>query len=105
IISITDHDTLKGYRMAKEAAIKADLQLLPGVEITARFNQRECHLLAYCFDPNHQAINRLLKNHYTARLKRAKWIIEELSKKGLDVSIDEVKAEAQAGNLGRPHIA
>ncbi|HET6527966.1 MAG TPA: PHP domain-containing protein, partial [Balneolaceae bacterium] len=105
VISITDHDTIKGYQKAKEAAAGADIELIPGVEITARFNQRECHLLAYCFDPEHESIIRLLKNHYHARLKRAKWIIEQLSKKGLDLSIDEVRAEAGAGNVGRPHIA
>ncbi|HEX6981655.1 MAG TPA: PHP domain-containing protein [Balneolaceae bacterium] len=105
IISITDHDTIKGYRKAKDAAAKTDLELIPGVEITARFSQRECHLLAYCFDPDHESIALLLKNHYHARIKRAKWIIKQLSKKGLDVSIDEVRAEAGAGNVGRPHIA
>lgn len=105
IISITDHDTIRGYRQAKETAEKLDIQLLPGVEITADFKGRECHLLAYCFDPEHHKINNLLAQHYRSRLERAKWIIDQLSKEGLDLSIEEVKAEANGGILARPHIA
>lgn len=106
IISITDHDTIRGYRKAKEVArAYDDVQLLSGAEITADFNGRECHLLAYCFDPKHSAIRGLLAQHYRSRLERGKWIIEQLSKEGLALDIEEVKAEANGGNIGRPHIA
>lgn len=105
IISITDHDTISGYRQARETARNLDIQLLPGVEITADFDGRECHLLAYCFDPEHPLVNQLLNEQHRSRLKRGKWIINELSKKGLELDIEEVKAEANGGNIGRPHIA
>lgn len=105
VISITDHDTLKGYHQAKKAARDTQLTLLPGVEITADFEGRECHLLAYCFDPGHTTIKTLIKNHYQSRLARAQWIIEQLSQQGLEVDIDEVRAETRGGNIGRPHIA
>ncbi|MGD8426069.1 MAG: PHP domain-containing protein [Balneolaceae bacterium] len=105
IISITDHDTIRGYRKARETAQELGIQLLPGVEITSNFDGRECHLLAYCFDPDHEVINKLLVHHHRSRLDRGKWIINELSKEGLDLDIEEVKAEAKGGNIGRPHIA
>lgn len=105
VISITDHDTILGYQRAREKAQELDITLLPGVEITSDFNNRECHLLAYCFDPDHLAIKELVSKHYRSRLKRGKWILNELSKEGLDLDIEEVKAEANGGNIGRPHIA
>lgn len=105
IISITDHDTIKGYIKARDTARKLGIRLIPGVEITSDFNGRECHLLAYCFDPDHEIIRSLLTDHHYSRLERGKWIIEQLSKEGLDLNIDEVKAEANGANLGRPHIA
>ncbi len=105
IIAITDHDTIRGYKKAREMAQKLDIELISGVEITADFNGRECHLLAYCFDPDHPAILQLLAKHYQSRLKRGKWILNELSKEGLEIDIEEVKAEANGGNIGRPHIA
>lgn len=105
VISITDHDTIRGYKKAVEEAEKTGITLLPGVEITSDFNGRECHLLAYCFDPDHEVINQIVAQHYRSRLKRGKWIVNELTKKGLDIDIEEVKAEANGSNIGRPHIA
>lgn len=105
VISITDHDTIQGYQQAAKIADEFDVRLLSGVEITADFNGRECHLLAYCFEPDNPNIKQLIAQHYKSRLARAKWIVNELSKEGLDVDIEEVRAEANGSNIGRPHIA
>lgn len=105
IIAVTDHDTIAGNLKARKAAEGTDLEVIPGVEITTDFNGREVHLLAYFFNPEHLEIKQLLRAHKVARVKRAQWILEELSKEGLTVSLDEVKAEANGSNLGRPHIA
>ncbi|MGM0545888.1 MAG: PHP domain-containing protein [Bacteroidota bacterium] len=105
IISITDHDTIRGYQEAVDVAKECEITLLPGVEITADFSGRECHLLGYCFDPDHPAMQKLLVQHYHSRLERGKWIVNELTKQGLDIDIEEVKAEANGSNIGRPHIA
>lgn len=105
VIAITDHDTIDGYRKARQAAEEAEVKLLPGVEITADFEGREVHLLAYCFDPEDTHFNKMLFDHYHSRLQRGKWILNQLSKEGFELDIGEVKAEAQGGNIGRPHIA
>jgi predicted metal-dependent phosphoesterase TrpH len=104
-IAITDHDSIGGYSAAVEAASGSTLTVLPGVELTTRFNGRESHLLAYCFDPEDSDFLQVLSDHKRARLERARWIIGRLAKQGLDLDIDEVKAEANGSNIGRPHIA
>ena len=105
VIAITDHDTIQGYQQAREVAKDTEVRLLPGVEITADFDGRECHLLAYCFDPDHPAIKNILVHHHRSRLERGKWIVDQLLQEGLDIDINEVKAEANGANIGRPHIA
>lgn len=105
VISITDHDTIKGYQNAKKMAEEYGITLLSGAEITADFKGKERHLLAYCFEPDHPKIENMLVCHNHSRLKRGKWIIDQLLKKGLDIDIEEVKAEAHGSNIGRPHIA
>ncbi|MDZ7772112.1 MAG: PHP domain-containing protein [Balneolaceae bacterium] len=104
-IAITDHDTLDGYREAKELSGDYEVELIPGIEITAGWEGRECHLLAYAFDPAHESMAGLCRRHRRARLERGKWIIEQLSREGIDLDIEEVKVEASWGNIGRPHIA
>lgn len=104
-IAITDHDTIRGYQKAKPLAVDYGIDLISGIEISSDFNGRECHLLAYFFDADDPEIKKMVARQYNSRLKRAKWIINELSKEGLDVDIGEVKAEANGSHLGRPHIA
>lgn len=105
LISITDHDTILGARDAAGMADEFAVDLLSGMEITADFEGRESHLLAYGFDMDHSAIQELCFRHKKARTERGKWILNQLSKEGLDLDIEEVKAEANWGNIGRPHIA
>jgi 3',5'-nucleoside bisphosphate phosphatase len=104
-VSITDHDTIKGYLQAVPYAAEHDIELLPGVEITALWNNREVHLLAYLFDVEDENFINLLLRQKRARILRMKAIVEELKKKGIDIDIDEVRAESGPGNLGRPHAA
>ena len=45
-VSITDHDTFEGYKIAKPFADEAGIELIPGVEVTTLFNGKEAHILA-----------------------------------------------------------
>lgn len=105
VIAITDHDTLKGLSPALNEAKDRDIKVMTGVEITTAFGERECHLLAYDFDAENKGLIGLLRAHQKARVNRAQWIISQLQKEGLQLDIDEVLAEADGRNVGRPHIA
>lgn len=104
-LSITDHDTIKGYLEVKEKAAELGIELIPGVEITALWNQREIHVLAYGFDDEDSDFLQMLRRQKRARMLRMESIVKELQKQGLDIELDEVKAEAGLGNIGRPHAA
>lgn len=104
-IAITDHDTIKGYLEAKPIAKELGLELLPGVEITASWMRMEVHILAYCFDEEDIGVLNLLLGQKRARKKRMISIVDHLQKQGVDIDIEEVKAEAGRGNIGRPHAA
>jgi 3',5'-nucleoside bisphosphate phosphatase len=105
IISITDHDTIKGYLKGKEKAKELGIELIPGVEVTAVWNKREVHILTYCFDEEDQEFRRMLLNQKKSRVQRMERIVKKLQSKGLDITMDEVRAEAGPGNIGRPHAA
>lgn len=104
-ISITDHDTIKGYKKARKLELSNKLELLPGVEMSVRWGEKEVHLLSYCFDPDDEDVNILLLQQSGARRRRMAKIVKTLQKQGIDIDMDEVKAEAGFSNIGRPHAA
>lgn len=104
-VALTDHDTVAGMEEALQAARDQPIEVVTGVELTTAFRERECHLLAYQFDPQDVGMRELLAHNQYARVERAKWIIGQLQKKGFELDIDEVMAEANGRNVGRPHIA
>lgn len=104
-ISITDHDTYKGYFQALDAAEKHEIELVPGAEITAAIGDKEAHILAYYFDPNTDYLEKFFIQQKDARKQRIKGIIKTVQKNGLEVDFDEVWAEANGANIGRPHVA
>jgi len=105
VISITDHDSIAGLEEAIAAADELEIEVIPGTEITASYGEREAHLLAYGFDTVNADFLKLMMEHRKARVDRGKWILDKLSREGLDLDIDEVRAEANGSNIGRPHIA
>lgn len=104
-LSITDHDTYAGYFEAKETAEELDIELIPGVEITSKIGDKESHILAYYFNTDTTYLSDFLISQKRARKERIKNIIRTINKNGLDVDYDEVWAEANGANLGRPHVA
>jgi predicted metal-dependent phosphoesterase TrpH len=104
-VSITDHDTIEGYFKAEKYAQQLGIELIPGVEITASFDEKEVHILAYYFDPESESLNKLLLAQRVGRRERIKGIINTLIDLGLDIDYEEVRAEANGANIGRPHVA
>lgn len=104
-ISITDHDTIKGYKKARDLTLSNKIELLPGVEMSVQWENKEVHLLSYCFDPDDENVNILLLQQSRARRRRMAKIVDHLQKQGIDIDLDEVKAEAGFSNIGRPHAA
>lgn len=105
-ISITDHDTLGGYdRVSRILDSDSGLTLVPGVEFTATVPGRQIHVLAYDFDPDSAHIRTLVRRQIHARSERMEEILVLLSKQGVDVTLEEVQAQARSRVVGRPHLA
>lgn len=103
-ISVTDHDTMSGLPEALAAAGK-DLEVIPGVELTAAFGDRELHLLGYFIRAEDPTFTSFLEEMHHYRRKRIKAMIDRLRVHGVKVSMEEVESIAGKGVLGRPHLA
>ena len=105
ILAITDHDTTEGLPEALEAIKNLPLELIPGIELSAQFNDREMHILGYFIDLNDLQFQARLEALRSTRSMRICAILDRLHTLGMDVSLAEVEAASGTGTIGRPHIA
>jgi predicted metal-dependent phosphoesterase TrpH len=103
-ISLTDHDTVEGLEEALTAGQEQDLEVIPGLEISAQYKGGTMHILGYYIDPSDLDLNRELSRLQQARKERNPKIVEKLQALGIPITFDQVKALAK-GQVGRPHIA
>ena len=111
-LGITDHDLLAGYDLAVPVAAAAGLELICGVELSTRPEQRpgdkrppSVHLLAYFLHtpPTADFRNWLLR-HQASRRQRNLDLVAKLNSLGVEITLAEVQGLGR--NLtGRPHFA
>jgi predicted metal-dependent phosphoesterase TrpH len=103
--SVTDHDTLEGYRAIKTLRTGDDPELIPGVELSVSVDNDDVHMLAYFFDPDSAEFNDALIGFKEKRNHRGRMIVEKLQQIGLDIPFEAVEETAGGSVIGRPHIA
>lgn len=105
VLSITDHDTVSGFIEAQQVNTKYGLKLVPGIELSAQYNDFEVHVLGYYFDPGNKQILEYTETLKVDRLQRCTRIVDKLRAEGVDISMADVMAECKGDIVGRPHIA
>ena len=105
ILGLTDHDSVAGIAEATRVGDDLGVQLVAGTELSAHANGREIHLLAYFVDWRSQTLSDYLAMFRERRHARGVAIVERLNGLGIQLTIEDVLAQAEAGLVGRPHIA
>lgn len=109
VLAITDHDTVEGLPEAIEAGARLGIEVVPGIEISARYGpggpKGEIHILGYFLDWKSAELHATLVRYRATRHTRNPRIIEKLNELGLTISYDEVRTLAGNEAVGRPHIA
>jgi 3',5'-nucleoside bisphosphate phosphatase len=107
-IALTDHDTVEGVAEAIAAGKEIGVEVVSGIELSIEDGpDRRFHLLSYFFDPHDQRLGDILLRVRQWRDDRNTLIIGRAQAAGIDLTIDDVRAEAgpEAHVLGRPHFA
>ncbi|MCE5294998.1 MAG: PHP domain-containing protein [Chlamydiales bacterium] len=101
-ISITDHDALQGFYDAEHLGFP----ILPGVELSADFENTSIHVLGYAFSPKDPEFLQFCLQQRVWRLERLKAICDNLTKNGTPISYEEVvTVDDPSYTYGRVHIA
>ena len=104
-ISVVDHDTVMGIQKVIDAGQSYELEVLPGIELSTEYEDREIHILGYLIDYNSQSLLEKLAVLSKTRVERIYKITEKLKGLGINLEAQAVFDIAKQGNPGRLHIA
>jgi hypothetical protein len=105
VMSLTDHDGIAGVEAASAAAAEAGIENVPALEMSCVHKYSEdLHVCGYWVDL--QKIAPACEKAQQERVDRAKQIVENLNRHGVEVTFEGAVAQAGAADaIGRPHIA
>jgi len=105
VLAVTDHDTVDGIPAAMGPAGTRGITLVPGIEFSCEFAHGSLHMLGYYIDFRNSALCDRVAQLAMFRETRAFRMIEDLNRHDVNISFDEVYAEANGGAIGKPHVA
>lgn len=108
VLSVTDHDTVAGYRAALAVSAAAGVELVPGIEITAIVAGADVHVLGYFIDVLSPRLLAFLAEQRRRRIDRVRQIIDRLAVHGIVLDSDAILRpglDDPGITIGRPWIA
>ncbi len=103
--ALTDHDTIDGLAEALAAGEKYGVEVIPGVEVSARFPGGSMHILGLGIEYGNGHLGERLAVLQKARAERNPQIITKLNGLGIKITLEQVEKISGRGQMGRPHIA
>ncbi|MGM0557714.1 MAG: PHP domain-containing protein [Myxococcota bacterium] len=102
--SLTDHDNCLGCAEAAEAARKAGIHFIPGIEISA-YQDDSVHILGYGIAPEGPVIEEYSERRLEMRERRMERMVDACAGLDAPVEMERVVEISGRGGLGRPHLA
>ena len=90
ILSITDHNSIRGIIEAIPNCLNQGIELIPGIEIDCSYNGIDLHLLGYNIDWQSNDFIELEKSIHKKVMDSFPQMIENLDKSGIEVDANEV---------------
>lgn len=103
--SVTDHDTLDGYRAIRDLRADEDPELVPGLELSVTVDSGDMHILAYLIEPENGRLAETLSGFQQRRSERGRLMVDKLNALGIEVTYEDVEKHSGGGVVGRPHVA
>ncbi|MDR0525523.1 MAG: PHP domain-containing protein [Spirochaetaceae bacterium] len=104
-IALTDHDTITGLAAGAAAAERLGIGFIPGIEIEITWEPGEFHLLGLGIRRVSPAFTAALAELGGLREERNRAIIQKMRQVAMDVSYEDLLADARGPCIGRPHFA
>lgn len=104
-LALTDHDTVEGCARTELACETAEMEFIPGTELTAEQDDNELHILGYCIDTQNPKLLVEIAKFQTVRQNRIREMVARLNLVKVPLTAEAVFALANCRAPGRPHVA
>lgn len=104
-IALTDHDTIDGIPEILEYTKDKPLEVVPGIELSCYYNNREVHILGFYMDYANPALNEELSELKMAREGRNLKMVELMQADGLPVTMEKLLHGNPDSVITRAHFA
>lgn len=105
VISLTDHNSIRGVLEAIEYGKEIGVEVITGVELDCSFNEYNLHVLGYGIEVPNIKINKIEEDIVNKEKKASKHIIEKISRLGISFELNEVMSLAIDGVVTGEMIA
>ncbi len=104
-ISLTDHDTVAGIPEVVAAGKEFDIEIIPGIEVSAESDMGSVHVLGYFVQADNEDFKKEVTSFQENRHERNLKIIQKFNDFGIHIELEELQNKFPAGQIGRPHFA
>lgn len=104
-LALTDHDTVEGCERMAAACAAAQIEFIPGAELTAEHRGNELHILGYFLDTQNSKLLAETAKFQLIRQNRIREMVARLNEMNVPLTADAVFTLANCRAPGRPHIA
>lgn len=105
VLALTDHDCTDGLVEASAAARAIGMQLVPGVEISASWEELTVHIIGLGIRPDDESLKHGLARLVVQRRERAHKIALKLERRRIADAYEGAARLAGGAILGRAHFA
>lgn len=103
--ALTDHDTIKGIDDAILAAKGTSLEIIPGVEISTSYKDKEIHIVGLFIDHHNTEFIDGLGSEIKRRSARNELMIKKFNEYGIPISMEELASMFPESVITRAHFA
>jgi Cof subfamily protein (haloacid dehalogenase superfamily) len=104
-IALTDHDTVDGIDEILEYAKDKPIEVIPGIEYSTEYNERDVHIVGLFIDYKAPAFLEYLKRFKQSRTDRNHKLCNNLKKAGIDITYEALTAAYPDCIITRAHYA
>ena len=103
--ALTDHDTVAGLDAARRAAQGTDIEVIPGIELSTKYQDKDVHIVGLFMDDSDPEFTEALKDFSDARDVRNRKMCDRMCQAGIPIPYDELVADNPGAVITRANMA